>query len=145
LRILKFCAMSDRRKYALIAVLGIIGFFVLTKALNAIAKNPGGQDYTQHCAKCHGDAGEGIGALVPPLAQTDWLSENQDQIPCIISHGLKDSILVEGIWYDEEMLAVDQLNTIQIGNITNYISKTFSKNQKYYSQSEIEALLEACD
>ena len=137
--------MSDRRKYAIISVLVIFGFFALTKALNAIAKNPGGQDYTAHCAKCHGDAGEGIGALVPPLAQTDWLSENQDQIPCIIKHGLKDSILVEGIWYKEEMLPVEQLNTIQIGNITNYISKTFSKTQKYYPQSEIESLLEDCN
>ena len=137
--------MSDRRKYAFIAVAGIIGFWVLTKALNAIAENPGGQDYTTHCAKCHGDEGEGIGALVPPLAQTDWLTENQDQIPCIIKHGLKDSILVEGIWYKEEMLPVAQLNNIQIGNITNYISKTFSKTQKFYSQIEIEALLEDCN
>ena len=137
--------MSDRRKYAIIAVGAMLGFFVLTKALNAIAKNPGGQDYTAHCAKCHGDAGEGIGALVPPLAQTDWLSENQDQIPCIIKHGLKDSILIEGVWYKEEMLPVEKLNTIQIGNITNYISKTFSKTPKYYSQSEIEALLKECN
>jgi mono/diheme cytochrome c family protein len=136
--------MSDRRKYALIAFGGVFGFWLLTKALNMIAKNPGGQDYTRHCAQCHGDAGEGIGALVPPLAYTDWLEENQDQIPCIIRHGLKDSILVEGIWYNEEMLAVDQLNNIQIGNISNYISKQFTTEQKFYSQTEVEALLDAC-
>lgn len=136
--------MSDRRKYAIIAVAAILGFWLLTKALNAIAKNPGGQDYTAHCAKCHGDNGEGIGALVPPLANTDWLTENESQIPCIIKHGLKDSILVEGVWYHEEMLGVTQLNNIQIGNITNYITKRFSETGKFYSQAEIEALLEDC-
>ena len=62
--------MSDRRKYAFIAVGAILGFWLLTKGLNAIAKNPGQQDYAANCAKCHGDNGEGIGALVPPLAET---------------------------------------------------------------------------
>ena len=136
--------MSDRRKYAFIAVGAILGFWLLTKGLNAIAKNPGQQDYAANCAKCHGDNGEGIGALVPPLAETDWLTLHQDEIPCIIKHGLKDSIFVEGIWYKEEMLPAEKLNDIQIANITNYISKRFGNSGKFYTQDEIKALLDNC-
>lgn len=136
--------MSSRRKSAYIAVAVILGFWLLTKALNAISQSPGSQDYTTHCAKCHGKAGEGVGALVPPLANTDWLEENMDQVPCIIRHGIKDSLHINGVWYKEEMLGLEYLTDVQVYNITNYISKRFTVEQKFYAQEEVKALLEPC-
>ena len=137
--------MSTRRKTAIIAVLGILGFWLLTKTLNTLVKSPGSTSYTYNCAKCHGKNGEGLGALIPPLANADWLDTNMDQVPCIIRVGISDSLHINQIWYKEEMLGLDYLNDIQIANITNYVSKRFTAEQKYYSQMEIEALLKKCE
>ncbi len=137
--------MSDMKKTAIIAVVGIFGFWILTKTLNMLAQNPGASSYESHCAKCHGSQGEGIGRLVPPLANTDWLEQNHEQIPCIIQNGLKDSILINGVWYFEEMLPHADLNEIQITNITNYITKTFTKEKKFYLEQEVESLLDTCE
>jgi hypothetical protein len=128
--------MSNRRKYAIIAVLGIIGFWVLTRTLNALAKSPGSTSYAYN--------GEGLGQLLPPLANTDWLQENMNQVPCIIRNGVKDSLLINSVWYHEEMLGIENLNDIQVANITNYVSKRFTEEQKYFSQDEIERILQKC-
>lgn len=136
--------MSTRRKSAYIAVAVILGFWLLTKALNAISKNPAASDYTTHCGKCHGKEGEGIGALVPPLAGTDWLEENHAELPCIIRYGLHDSIQVNGVWYDEQMLGIDYLTDVQVFNITNYVTKKFTAEQKFYTQDEVQSILDDC-
>lgn len=136
--------MSNIKKTAIIAVLGIFGFWLLTKTLNMIAQNPGASTYQSHCASCHGLKGEGIGKLVPPLANTDWLEANHHQIPCIIQNGIKDSILINGIWYKEEMLPHNDLNAIQIANVTNYIIKTFTEQKKFYLEKEIEDIIKNC-
>ena len=86
-----------------------------------------------------------MGQLVPPLANTDWLEENINQVPCIIRHGIKDSLFVNGVWYNEEMLGLAQLNDIQVANITNYISKRFTKEQTFFTQDKVDELLNACE
>lgn len=136
--------MSNRRKTAYIAIAALLGFWLLSKALNALSGNPGAQLYETKCAQCHGAKGEGLAALLPPLNQVDWLAEHQDQLPCIILHGLKDSILVNGQWYNEEMLGIENLNEVQVANLTNYISKQFTLKKKFYTQEEISALLDKC-
>lgn len=136
--------MSNMKKTAIIAVFGIFGFWLLTKTLNMLAQSPGASSYESHCASCHGMKGEGIGRLVPPMAHTDWMEQNHHLIPCIIKNGLKDSLLIDGIWYQEEMLPHAHLNDIQIANITNYVTKTFTKEQKFYLHQEIEELLNNC-
>lgn len=137
--------MNTRGKTALIAVGVMLGFWLLTKGLNNLVKSPGATSYSYNCAKCHGDNGEGIGELVPPLANTDWLEDHITRVPCIIRHGIKDSLLINGTWYNEEMLGLEQLNDIQVANITNYISKRFTAEQTYFTQEEIDDLLSACE
>ncbi|MFT5829344.1 MAG: hypothetical protein ACI9AB_002313, partial [Urechidicola sp.] len=75
---------------------------------------------------------------------TDWLQENMNQVPCIIRNGVKDSLLINSVWYHEEMLGIENLNDIQVANITNYVSKRFTEEQKYFSQDEIERILQKC-
>jgi hypothetical protein len=67
-----------------------------------------------------------------------------NQVPCIIRNGVKDSLLINSVWYHEEMLGIENLNDIQVANITNYVSKRFTEEQKYFSQDEIERILQKC-
>lgn len=136
--------MDNRKKTALIAVLVLLGFYLLTKGLNAISSSPGAKSYQYYCAKCHGKEGEGLGTLVPPLNNADWVKTNGDLLACVIRYGIKDSILVNGQWYSEEMLGLSALSEVQIANICNYISSNFTEEKHFYTQEEIETSLKAC-
>jgi hypothetical protein len=43
------------------------------------------------------------------------------------------------------MLGLAQLNDIQVANITNYISKRFTKEQTFFTQDKVDELLNACE
>ena len=79
--------------------------------------------YTAHCANCHGDQGQGLGALIPPLANADYMVKNRSQLACILVNGLNDTIVVNGKEYSgQPMPANAELSEIHIANILNYTS-----------------------
>lgn len=136
--------MKGRKKTAIIAVVVMLGFWLFTKSLNSLAKDSGAISYKTHCAKCHGENGEGFEKLLPPL-QSDWVENNFEQLPCIIMNGLKDTIVVNGVIYAEEMLPLNYLTEVEVLNITNYISKKFTKERKFYTQTQLGKMLERCN
>ena len=44
--------------------------------------------YQSHCQNCHGDKGEGLAALIPPLTDTLFLKTNKHQIACYLENGV---------------------------------------------------------
>ncbi len=83
--------------------------------------------YAQHCAGCHGEQGQGLGTLIPPLAGSDYLAGHRAQLGCIIRQGLRGPIVVNGVRYNQQMLGVQDtathrhLSPAQITNLLNYI------------------------
>jgi mono/diheme cytochrome c family protein len=90
-------------------------------------QNQGERLYGQHCASCHGEQGQGIGQLIPPLAGSDYLAQHPGQLACIVRVGLKGPITVNGVGYNQLMLGVQdttthhQLSPAQITNLLNFI------------------------
>lgn len=84
--------------------------------------------YKNACADCHGDNGEGLLDLVPPLAKSDYLAANQAEIIHIITKGLKDTIVVNGKTYTQPMPA-QLLTNIQLVNVINYINNAWGNSQ----------------
>jgi mono/diheme cytochrome c family protein len=83
--------------------------------------------YVQHCSSCHGEQGEGIGQLIPPLAGSDYVAQHSGQLACIVRVGLNGPITVNGVGYNQLMLGVQdttthhQLSPAQITNLLNFI------------------------
>ena len=83
--------------------------------------------YVQHCSGCHGEQGQGLGTLIPPLAGSDYLAGHRAQLGCIIRQGLRGPIVVNGVPYNQQMLGVQDtathrhLSPAQITNLLNYI------------------------
>ena len=83
--------------------------------------------YGQHCAGCHGEQGQGLGTLIPPLAGSDYLAQHAAQLSCIVRQGLRGPIVVNGVSYNQVMLGVQDtathkhLSPAQITNLLNYI------------------------
>ncbi|GAA4497944.1 hypothetical protein GCM10023172_13810 [Hymenobacter ginsengisoli] len=83
--------------------------------------------YVQHCSGCHGEQGQGIGQLIPPLAGSDYLAQHPGQLACIVRYGLNGPIVVNGVSYNQLMLGVQdttthhQLSPAQVTNLLNFI------------------------
>jgi len=100
--------------------------------------------YKTHCANCHMDGGEGLGALIPPLKGSDYLAANRERLACMIRYGLKDTIVVNGKVYAEQMLGNDKLNDIQIANVVNFVLQSWGNNQPPLNFEEVTTALKQC-
>jgi len=105
----------------------------------------GARLYQFHCANCHLDEGQGLGALIPPLAgATDYLATNRERLPCILKYGLTDTIVVRGTVYAEAMPGVPALTAIQVTNILNFVNHSWGNQLPPFRLDEVRRLLSEC-
>ena len=90
------------------------------------------------------DSGEGLGALIPPLAGSDYLAKNRDRLPCVVLHGLQDTIVVNGKTYAENMAGMPGLSDIQVTNLLNYINTSWGNNNPVYNYEQVTEMLGRC-
>jgi len=126
-----------------------LGLFFLS-VLSFLSIGCGGNTYSQgerlysaHCANCHMDDGTGLAKLIPPLKKSDYLKLNQDLIACIIRHGQKGEITVNGIQYDQEMPG-KKYTEIQINNMINYINSAWENDIQAVTIVQTQKRLREC-
>jgi mono/diheme cytochrome c family protein len=77
-------------------------------AMQTISLNPdeqkqfalGRQHYLSTCSGCHGNAGEGVNRMAPPLAGSEWVVGDKKQLSLIVLHGMEGPLDVKGKIYD---------------------------------------------
>ena len=100
--------------------------------------------YTKNCSNCHGDDGEGLGALIPPLAGADYVAQNQASLPCIIHYGIDRSIMVNGTEYEQPMAGIPSLSLIQMTNLINFINSSWGNELPRVTVADVTAHFEEC-
>ena len=110
----------------------------------AAYKSNGKDIYVKYCQNCHGENGEGLGELAPPLTDSLFLKENKQQLACFIKNGANQPMLVNGKTYHEKMPAFNQLENIDIAQVITYVTNTFGNNQGIYKQETVENELKNC-
>jgi mono/diheme cytochrome c family protein len=101
--------------------------------------------YNVYCANCHLDDGQGLRGLMPPLAGSDYLRANFDDLPCIIRNGIRGPLTVNGKVYNENMGGFPKLTEAEIANIVNYISQKWGDKDAYISEREVREVLLTCE
>ena len=107
-------------------------------------KNQGERLYVQHCAGCHGDQGQGLARLIPPIAGADYLADHRAELPCIVRNGQNEVIVVNGIGYHNVMPGHKELSPAQLTNLLNYIESHWGNESKPRTIREVEEQLAAC-
>lgn len=124
-------------------VLVLAGVFVYNITTHGRIEHPGYTVYKNECAQCHGNNGEGIRDLIPPIADADFAKNNFDSIPCWLKNGLNRPITVNGKNYDQPMYA-SKLNDIQIANVINYINEAYLHTDKKANSTWVKQQLKDC-
>lgn len=122
-------------------------FFVLILCIscNSIETYPEGKNlYVKHCSGCHGQNGEGLQALIPPLAKADIFLAAGPYAACWITKGLEGKILVNGIEFENAMPAIKGLSAIEIANILNYTLNSWGNKHRFIGPDEITSITKNC-
>lgn len=88
--------------------------------------------------------GSGLVKVNPPVANSDYLRDNQSLIPCMIREGISDTMIVNGVVYHHEMIAHPQLSDIEITNVMNYMNHAWGNDYGERTINEVKDWLEPC-
>jgi mono/diheme cytochrome c family protein len=100
--------------------------------------------YQDHCQNCHGENGQGLAQLYPPLTDTLFLKKNKSKLACIVKNGLSDTIFVNGVEFSQAMPAESHLPDIDIAAVITYITNSFGNKQGLYDVAQAGADIKAC-
>ncbi|MBD2703262.1 cytochrome c [Spirosoma sp. BT702] len=99
--------------------------------------------YKNNCANCHQPKGEGLAALYPPLAKSDYLGDKNSVI-CLIRYGQKGPIVVNGKTYNHPMPAQPQLSDLEVAELVTYIYNEWGNEKKVTSVTDVTPILKEC-
>ncbi|WP_299521302.1 cytochrome c [Winogradskyella sp.] len=83
--------------------------------------------YDDLCITCHMADGKGATKVFPPLAQSDYLKNNQEKSIIGIKKGMKGEIVVNGITYNSIMTPLG-LSDKEVADVMNYINNSWGNN-----------------
>jgi len=110
-----------------------------TKGLQLFSN--GKQLYTRYCQNCHMENGEGLGTLIPPLKNSDYLLSDVTKAARTIKYGLKGPIRVNDINYNQPMPANPDMTSIEIQELLVYISNAWGNKAELVTLNEIEEVV----
>mgnify|MGYP006275560085 CR=1 FL=1 len=105
----------------------------------------GAQLYKTYCANCHGQNGEGIGKLYPPLAKSDYFTGDIPRSACIIKYGQEGEIIVNGIDYNMAMPATEGLSAIEIAEILTFTANSWGNETGFVNVRDVNEYLSECE
>lgn len=83
----------------------------------------GRQQYLSVCAGCHGNNGEGMQRMAPPLAGSEWVLGDERRLALLVLHGIEGPLEVAGKRYETPNIlpVMPSHSTMDDGNITSIL------------------------
>lgn len=97
--------------------------------------------YTALCTNCHTEQGEGLGRLIPPIKNSDYLMADLGRNAQIIKFGQRGPITVNGIAFNQPMPANPKLTNLEIAELITYISNSWGNSAKGITIKEVQEAL----
>lgn len=99
--------------------------------------------YKNNCANCHQPKGEGLAALYPPIANSDFLT-HKNEVICLLRYGQQGPIVVNGKPYNRPMPAQPQLSDLEVAELVTYIYNEWGKETKVTDVKTVKPVLADC-
>ncbi len=81
--------------------------------------------YELNCQTCHGEDGQGVPSVFPPLAKADYLMQNRVRAIRQVLYGARGTMVVNGQSYVGEMPAQNALSDTEIADVLNYVRNSW--------------------
>ncbi len=107
-------------------------------------RHQGQRLYAQHCAGCHGEQGQGLARLIPPLAGSDYLADHRAELPCLLRNGQNQVIVVNGVGYHNVMPGNKTMSAAQLTNLLNFIESHWGNEAAPRTIHDVQTQLDAC-
>ena len=102
--------------------------------------------YKSKCQNCHGNNGEGLSSMIPPLTDTAYLKKNHAVLACFVKYGIKETIVtINGKAYEGAMPANVDMPPIEIAKVVTYIGNSFGNKMGTVTVDEVNGYLEKCN
>ncbi|MGI9203691.1 MAG: cytochrome D1 domain-containing protein [Woeseiaceae bacterium] len=96
--------------------------------------------YLANCAACHQPNGQGLPGAFPPLAQSDFLQGNRQDVMQAALFGLSGPITVNGADYNGVMPSMGYLADEELAAALTYVFASWGNSQAAVSVEEVTAL-----
>jgi len=122
----------------------ILGVFIIGIALHQDLEleasiERGSEIYADFCVTCHMENGEGVAFTFPPLANSDYLSQNREESIKGVKYGREGELIVNGITYNNAMAPLG-LEDEEVADVMNYILNSWgNSSNKIVTLEEVEA------
>jgi aldose sugar dehydrogenase len=93
--------------------------------------------YATHCLACHGPNGMGSEDLIPPLANTPWVTGDKGKLIRTMLKGISGEIEVNGKKFNQEMPAFAHLQDDELAEILTFIRNQFGNKASAIISGEI--------
>ena len=115
----------------------------LQKLSKNILVEEGQKVFANNCSMCHQLTGEGIAAVFPPLAKSDFLmkiakSDARDELIAIAVNGKSGKVTVNGTEYNSVMPPMGTLSDPDIAAVLTYVTSSWGNSgAKPFSLEEV--------
>lgn len=93
--------------------------------------------YMDFCMNCHMADGSGVGRTYPPLANSDYLMQKQDESIRGIKYGMDGKVVVNGQTYNNAMMPMG-LEDEEVADVMNYINNSWgNRNQTLITAEQV--------
>lgn len=100
--------------------------------------------YNKNCASCHGRDGQGLRALYPPLQESDYLDSRVSELPCLISRGIRGTIVTGKKTKNIRMPAFTDLSSEEMSSLINYLTQRWGTGREAVSEQTVMQWLRSC-
>lgn len=100
--------------------------------------------YISNCQNCHGQNGEGLGQLIPPLTDNVFLKMHRNELACYMKNGLTHSVTVNGKVYEGQKMPPQNLTPLEVAEVTTYVLNSFGNKAGLYDNDAAQKDLANC-
>lgn len=96
--------------------------------------------YSTNCAACHQANGQGLAGAFPPLAKSDYLTDDPIKVAEAVINGLSGPITVNGVDYNSVMPNLEYLSDSDVADIVTYVVNSFGNEGGDVTVAEVAAV-----
>jgi mono/diheme cytochrome c family protein len=96
--------------------------------------------YSNYCASCHKNNGEGVKGVFPPLKGNPTISGNKKYLVETLVNGLSGPLKVKGISYNQSMPSFHFLSDKDVADVLTYIRSNFGNRADKISSAEVSKI-----